>query len=193
MTSNQLFHSKWRWKKEQGDMKDGFVNQSIPTPFFSVLIEAGTPHFSSLLLSFLSLFLCLWSAGWPRASSAITFSISPSLSFCLHPWLLLSAVLLCLPCFTLHPWWATCSLLHNVWASICRQGSWWNSLTVKVQVAYLKNIRKVGFDLLFCLVARNADRDSLILVHFYWRRTCSNRNLVHYRFIVPALKCSFLQ
>lgn len=96
-------------------------------------------HFFSLSLIF---FLCLWSCEWPCASSTIALSISASLSLCPHPWLPLSAVLLCLPCFTLHPWWATCSLLHNVWVSICHQGSWCNSLTVKVQLAYLENIEE---------------------------------------------------
>lgn len=98
--------------------------------------------------------LCLWSSEWPCASSAIALSISPSLSLGPHPWLPLPAVCLCLPCFTLHPWWATCSLLHNVWVSICQQGSWCSSLTVKVQVAYLKNIEEKSYLVYyFCLVA----------------------------------------
>ena len=130
------------------------VTQTTPPSQFSVRHERHIfpPPFSpSLIFS-----VCLRSGEWPCASSAVALSVSPpppspsssALTRDSSSLLLSSAchVSLCISDEPLAPF------LHNVWASIRWWGSQCNSLAVKVQVAYLENTRKTGFDSLFCLV-----------------------------------------
>lgn len=147
-------------------------------PLLSVLGEILSSIFLPWLASF-SHFPPPSPDGWMTPCFLSHSPPSPP-PFCPHLWLLPSAVLPCLPCFTLHPQWAACSSCIMYECPFVSRGAGAIVKQSKFRWLILKaekrRAKKIGFDLLLpsrtsnkCFVVCvfiGAERDGFIILRF---------------------------
>lgn len=171
-----------------GDVKD--VTQSVPHPPLSPPWDLSS-IFLPWVASF-SHFPPLSPDRWmtPRFLSHSPPSPPP---FCPHLWLLPSAVIPCLPCFTLHPRWAACSSCIMYECPFVSRGA--GAIVKQSKFGWLilkaEKRRAKKLALTYCCLCRTsnkcfvvcvfigAERDGFIILRFSWGGTTAAKKMSH--------------